>query len=40
MLLLTVRKGPTMSSPQTANGQVMGMVRSVAAGVCFCLLKH
>ena len=26
---------PTMSSPQTANGQVMGIVLSAEAGVCF-----
>jgi hypothetical protein len=32
-----VLNGPTMSRPQTANGQVSGMVLRAAAGVCRCL---
>jgi hypothetical protein len=32
-----VLNGPTMSSPQMANGQVRGMVLRAAAGVCLCL---
>jgi hypothetical protein len=34
-----VLNGPTMSRPQTANGQVSGMVFRAAAGVCRCLEK-
>src|SRR4051812_5527267 len=32
----TVYNGPTMSSPQTANGQVIGIVRNSVAGTCGC----
>jgi hypothetical protein len=35
-----VLNGPTMSRPQTANGQVSGMVLRAAAGVFLCLEKH
>ena len=35
-----VLKGPTMSRPQTAKGQVMGIVLRAAEGVCFCRLKR
>src|SRR3954471_24278431 len=31
-----VCNGPTMSIPQTANGQVIGIVRSSLAGTCGC----
>jgi hypothetical protein len=35
-----VLNGPTMSRPQTANGQVSGMVLRAAAGVFRCLEKR
>ena len=35
-----VLKGPTMSSPQTAKGQAIGMVRSADAGWWLRLLKR
>ena len=35
-----VLKGPTMSSPQTAKGQAIGMVRSADVGWWLCLLKR
>src|SRR3954471_14624775 len=31
-----VCNGPTMSSPQTANGQVIGIVHNSSAGTCGC----
>src|SRR3954470_10150591 len=37
---LAALKGPTMSSPQTANGQVIGMVLSAKAGWWLLALKH
>ena len=35
-----VSKGPIMSSPQQANGQVGGIVISLWAGTCCCLAKN